>query len=613
MRYILFRTCLAVLFVLALAATGLWAGGESEGGDAAAAVTAGKVYVTDPSTGMVVEAPRYGGSLTWVRKNPDDVPVDAWISGAAPSITSLVVEKLGIIDWAIDRNKHPYFTGHVPPEFALRGMLAESWEQPDPLTFVFHIREGVRWHDKAPMNGRELTAKDIEYNYHRNLGMGKFTEKSAALWPLSNLAIASIEATDDMTVVFKLSEPHFQALQFIVDAYNAVIQPPEVIEEHGSIDNWQDLVGTGPYMLVDWVKGSSISYEKNPDYWGFDEKFPQNRLPYIDTLTTLVILEVPTILAALRSGQVDHIGEPGASQLKAVDEADSLRRTNPELVMHTFFQRSNTAIRLDTTKPPFDDIRVRQAMQNALDLETMNLTYYKGQADWTPRGGVSPAYAALGMTVAYEEWSPELKAMYAYDPELAERLLDEAGYPRGADGVRLRVKLNHFERFDLGFAELQAAYWAAIGVQVDVVNTPGAEFGALQANGPAGTANYEMLSWLAGTNADPMIATMGWPAGWCHGPECAGNPAIDSPEYDTLYERASLAPTLDEVIPLVKQMDMMVIENVWELWGPIAPTFNVHQPWVKGYGAEGALGGGRYIEVFARTWIDQELKAAMGF
>ena len=108
-----------------------------------------------------------------------------------------------------------------------------------------------------------------------------------------------------------------------------------------------------------------------------------------------------------------HTGEPGASQLKAVDEADSLRRTNPELVVHTFFQRSNTAIRLDTTKPPFDDIRVRQAMQNALDLETMNLTYYKGQSDWTPRFGVSPAYAAMGMTVPHEEWSPELKAMYA--------------------------------------------------------------------------------------------------------------------------------------------------------------------------------------------------------
>ena len=70
---------------------------------------------------------------------------------------------------------------------------------------------------------------------------------------------------------------------------------------------------------------------------------------------------------------------------------------------------------------------------------------------------------------------------------------------------------------------------------------------------------------------------------------------------------------MDEVIPLVKQMDMMVIEGVWALWGPMAPTFNVHWPWVKGYGAEGALGGGRYIEVFARTWIAQELKAAMGF
>ena len=106
---------------------------------------------------------------------------------------------------------------------------------------------------------------------------------------------------------------------------------------------------------------------------------------------------------------------------------------------------------MDTTKPPFDDIRVRQAMQNALDLENMNLTYYKGQADWTPRGGVTPELAAQGMTVPYEEWSPELKAKYAYDPELAERLLDEAGYPRGPDG----------------------------------------------------TANYQMTSWLAGARADP--------------------------------------------------------------------------------------------------------------
>ena len=268
MMKILFRmTRMTFAFALVMAATGLWATGADE---EEAAAAADKKYVTDPSTGMVVEAPRYGGSLTFATKVADDnLLVDAWVGGGGAGwIIGIVNEKLGIIDWAIDRNKYPYFTGYVAPAFALRGALAESWDiSPDGLTYTFNIRKGVRWHNKAPMNGRELTAKDIEYNFHRNMGMGKFTEPSASRGSLADLGIASIEATDDMTVVFKLSRPHYQAFQFIMDWYNAYIQPPEVIEEHGSIDNWQDLVGTGPYMLVDWVKGSSFTDWSWCDTW----------------------------------------------------------------------------------------------------------------------------------------------------------------------------------------------------------------------------------------------------------------------------------------------------------------------------------------------------------
>ena len=101
----------------------------------------------------------------------------------------------------------------------------------------------------------------------------------------------------------------------------------------------------------------------------------------------------------------------------------------------------------------------------------------------------------------------------AFDPELAERLLDEAGLPRGADGVRFRVEYTVHQNADLSFAELQAAYWAEIGVQVDVVNTPQAQVSALLTNGPDGTAKYDMATWLGGVRADPMIAIMGWPAG----------------------------------------------------------------------------------------------------
>ena len=562
------------------------------------AVAAEKEMVKDPSTGKMVEKPRYGGSLTFVRRN-EGSGVDAW--SCCFWMASAVVEKLSIVDWAIDREKYPFMTGYVPPLFAQRPALAESWEQPDPLTYVFHIRPGVRWHDKAPMNGRALTAKDVEYNYHRLLGMGKFTEKSPSAGALGALPFESIEATDDMTVVFKLTEPRVLAAQLIMQWYSLAIQPPEVIEEKGAIDNWQDLVGTGPYMMVDWVRGSSFTFEKNPDYWGFDEKYPENRLPYIDRVMALVMPEAPTILAALRSGQVDYVGWHGSAQLQTVDEADSLRRTDPQLVIYTWAERSNAALQMNTNTPPFDDIRVRQAMQNALDLETMNRTYFKGQADITPRGMVDPGFAAQGMTVPYEEWSAELKAKYAYDPELAKRLLDEASYPRGADGVRFQVDMTHLELFDTSFMELQAAYWAEIGVQVNVVSTPLADFLAARVSG-----DYEMRTQMMGVKADPLISSL---------PELYRKAGLESvgAEFDALYDRALTAKDIDEAAVFVKQMDMMVIENQWLLWGALAPVFTVHWPWVKGYAGEHGLYGGDQHAIFARLWIDQELKTEMGY
>jgi peptide/nickel transport system substrate-binding protein len=472
------------------------------------------------------------------------------------------------------------------------GFLAESWDiSPDGLTYTFNIRKGVRWHNKAPMNGRELTAKDIEYNFHRNMGMGKFTEPSASRGSLADLGIASIEATDDMTVVFKLSRPHYQGFQFIMDWYNTWIQPPEVIEEHGSIDNWQDLVGTGPYMLVDWVRGTSTTYEKNPDYWGFDEKFPQNRLPYIDTLTTLVILEVPTILAALRSGQVDHIGEPGASQLKAVDEADSLRRTNPELVMHTFFQRSNTAIRLDTTKPPFDDIRVRQAMQRALDLKTINDSYYKGTAKWQPQGVIGEALSGY---TPFDQWPERLKQSYAYDPEGAKKLLKEAGYPNG-----FKTVLNHFGEFDVSYTELAAEYFRAIGVDVEIRLLDRATFIPLVTEGTMEGIAMTVQGWnipwgAAGALRFRMHSTSDW-----------NLHKFKDAEVDAKIEAAEAAATMEEQLRLASELDMKLIEQHWYVWGPKAGKFMAVQPWVKGYNGEVHLGPQNRLPIFARLWIDK--------
>ena len=603
MRFATYRTCLAVVVGLVLVATGLWAAGEEE----QPAAAADKQYVTDPVTGKVVVAPQYGGTITQVLKHNVDRDTDPY-SGAGGSlyITSGVLEKLSMVDWAIDRDTYPFLTGYQAPLYALTGALAESWEQPDATTYVFHVRQGVHWHDKPPVNGRELTADDVAYSYHRLIGNKLSGTEFSDADPspgggnLVGLPWESIEATDEWTVVMKLTEPKVVALGTILDWYSIAIHPREVIDEHGDMADWRTVVGTGPYMITDIVPQVSLTWTKNPNYWGYDEKYPDNRLPYIDEMKGLEINEVATMLAGLRSGKIDFIGWPGASQLNVIDQAVSLQETNPELVIHTWSERSNAAHMMNMTRPPFTDVRVRHAMQMALDLEAMNATYFLGYGDTIPRGMVGREFKEA-MT-PFEEWPEELTQYYRYDPEGAEALLDEAGYPRGADGMRFKAAYIHFPRFDVSWVELCAAYWREIGVDV-VIDTPTyAEYSARQA-----ALDFDLVHSVAGVKADPLgqLGNFRTDHAW-------NRNGYSDAEFDALFDAREASATMDEAYALSKELDMQVVENHWLIWGPLGPAFTVHQPWVIGYNAEGGFGGMQNMVVFSRLWIDHELKTEMG-
>ena len=204
--------------VLALVATVTFASPAGE--DDAAAAAAEKEMVRDPATGKMVTAPEYGGTITFARNATREHP-DAWYIGSSV-YTTLVNEKLGIGDWGVDRDVFDWRTS-AQPLSVFKGQLAESWETPDPTTIIFHIRQGVYWHDKAPMNGRELTAEDIEFNYHRYLGIGSgFSEAS----PHAGYALTeteSVTATDQGTVVFKLKERDLTGLARIIDGWISYI------------------------------------------------------------------------------------------------------------------------------------------------------------------------------------------------------------------------------------------------------------------------------------------------------------------------------------------------------------------------------------------------------
>ena len=580
----------SMALAFALVATVSFAAGESDSAGAAAA--AEKKYVTDPTNGQVYTAPEYGGTLTygagWEPPNSD-----AMIGGiGAGSAASGVVEKLGIANWGIDRS-----VNNLANEFLLvdhfTGALAESWDVPDPQTYVFHIRQGVRWHDKAPMNGRELTAEDVVYNFNRWRTSDQNTR-------LDELPYESITATDRYTVEIKLQDPPLDVLLVLIDDNIAFMNAPEVIEQHGDVADWRNLVGTGPFMLTDWVEGSAITWAKNPDYWGHDEKYPDNRLPYVDEVVRLIMPDQATRVSAMRTGKIDYLAHNGHGQFYTVDAVESLERTNPELRVNAYYFRAGESAGFNVTMPPFDDIRVRHAIQMAIDLDTINTTYYKGWMRPEPMGSIQPF---TGYSIPFAEWPEEVKQYYRYDPAGAEKLLDDAGYPRGADGIRFKTADTVLNPASIGHHEIVQGYLAEIGVEVAIRQSDWPTFQASFQR-----SDYEgMGNWSQGTPYRPLIILTGPSTG-----HASNVPGLSDPAYDALIEQLQVAATEEEYQRLGREADFWLVENHTFLWGGLNPWFNVTQPWVQGFAGDFYMGVWNKNAVYARLWIDQALKKEMG-
>ncbi len=605
MFFAMFKKCLAVLIGLALTATGLWASGAEEEESAAAPE---KEMVFDPATGRTWTAPEYGGTLTWAAKvYPPGI--DPWFNtGWAQHLIGGVNERLAFADWALSRD---IWRGElyqvVTPEMS-RGSLAESWSMPDDTTFIFNIRQGVNWDNKEPVNGREFDASDVEWNYHRFLGLGDFTEDGPSTGKggvTQGAEIVSVTATDKWTVEIKLAKPQLDVLGKMLNNYFIVL-PRDVIEKYGDAKDWTNVVGTGPLRLTDFVEGSSATWVKNPGYWGFDEKFPQNRLPYIDEYRSLLMPDMSTRLAALRTGKLDMMSNVGDAYITSIDDVVSLQQTNPEMEFWPIFSRPSGTFYFNQSLPLMQDVNVRKALQMAVDRETINATYNKGLGNPAPYGLVgqfTPEYSW-----PYEDWPDEVKHEYEYHPEEAEALLDAAGYPRGADGYRFIIKLGHFDRWDATYPELVIGYLDAIGVKSELEVLGTAEMGAAL---KADTHEYGLFTSYYGYFGGPGLIgyTFGAVTKLLGG--SSANKAND-PRMDALYLAAKETTDIEEFKRIQRESDELCVREHCGLVKSNIPNHFVNQPWVQGYFGEAGMGWGERMTHLARLWIDSELKEEMG-
>lgn len=274
--------------------------------------------------------------------------------------------------------------------------LAESWEIPDSLTYIFHLRKGVRFH-----NGEEFTSSDVKFTFDRMVNFPQMAKH------IKN--VASVEAPDNYTVIIRLKTPY---APWMVRMPTFYIVPEDYLKATGDEAFNSEPIGTGPYKFVEWVHDDHLTMEANEDYWG--------GAPEVKRAIFKVIPEASTRVAALLAGEVDAIEVVPPEDVDML-QADPSVRVLPADDFRFYFFAMNQ-------QPPFDDVRVRQAVSYAIDWDTI-LLLFNGYAHRTP-------LPALPGDFGYADYADDLmQYAYNYDPDKARQLLAEAGYPDGFETV----------------------------------------------------------------------------------------------------------------------------------------------------------------------------------
>lgn len=515
--------------------------------------------------------PKYGGTLT-LRAAADRWGWDQYSMGG----DGLWLDAMGGFDRTAPPDHCDFTTGYFPAD-VYDGQVVESWESPDFATFTFKIHEGIHWHDKPPVNGRELTAYDVEYSYSRMIGFGDFDKPCPTLAKTGWVNLESIKATDKYTVVIKFSVPSVQNLLTVFEQFqpNWIMAPPEAVKEWGTVLNdWEKAIGTGPFLVKDVVRGSSQTYAKNPNYWGYDERWPENKVPYVDELRMLVIPDKATALAALRAKRIDAIATIGGNDNNlSWEQSQALKKSNPELVQAEVVSGAVMGLQLRVDHEPFTDIRVRKALQMSVDLPTIAKNYYHG-VPWYPYGPAGPKVKEVATT--FEDWPKEVQEGYAYNPEGAKKLLSEAGYP---DGFKTNCYVNTAR--DTQLLQIVKAYLMEIGVDMEIRTLdPAAERPFL-----AGMKHDQMAFTDMGIGENiPLIRVVGkLYSGYVN-----NQTGLKDPVYDKMYDDWLKATTWEESTRLAKEINMFVIKGHYRV--ALMPYRNYYawQPRFKGYSAEGS-------------------------
>ena len=451
--------------------------------------------------------------------------------------------------------------------------LAEKWEWNDPKTLTVTLRKGIKWHNKAPVNGRELTSEDVKWTYERELN-STFTYRSLLE------SVVEMQTPDKYTIKFKLSEPNVDFLVNLAYQYHWILA-----KEAGDFSKdtkWGDFkdaktaIGTGPFVLDRWEPNQGVYYKKNPDYF-------KTGLPYVDAVQYLFVPDIATQLAAIKANQVD-IAPVTAPNLKTVTDA------RPELLVQKYVTCGGGLFQFRVDKPPFKDVRVRRAFSMAFDRQGYLKAFFNNE------GSLVNGPVALA---CHGDWQLPIDKLgpgaqwLKYDPEAAKKLLAEAGFPSGLDAGEF-LSSDGYGVTTVNQAEFIKASFASAGVTSRLVLKPYAEW---LTTGHAGL--YESMAYGPST---PYMSLDEWSYGMLHSASAANKCHCNDPTLDKLLDQQRLETNTEKRKQIFHEMQRLVFDQVYYLFAPLGSTNQVNYPYVKNLFPKGTYQTGLRYEI---VWLDK--------
>ncbi len=555
------------------------------------------------------EAPKYGGAINLVL-NAEPLHFDgSHTVGQNNNGISLINTSMWLGDWAKGL-AGGYGTGETDwrGQYDIwehkTGNIAESWkwsfdEVKGEGAVVYQIRRGLHYGldprnpDSRLVNGREITADDIVLNLKR----ANYDVRSY-LYGNTDLRSANITKTGPWEVTVKTTR--HEALTSIITRFSgSPIYPAEVIQKYGDMRDWKHSVSSGPFMLADYVPGSAITFVRNANYWGKDPVGPGkgNQLPYLDSVKMFIIPDASTRMAAIRTGKVDQYAPISWEELA------QLRKTTPALVNIPAGPPNETGlpyIFMNTTKPPFNDVRVRRAMSMAIDMEAIRKTINGGFGEiisWPHNLG--KGYEGIYLGVNEPEMPPDVRELYVYNPEKAKQLLKEAGYPNGFK-TTATVLSSEVDGYSI-----HKDYLARVGIDV-TLNTvePAVKTNiasAWQHEGLIQTGHNPIGIWY--------MASDFW------GKTIVNGSMVDDPIINKAIAEIRITLVKEgtpKAMKLWKEMLKYLYGQAYVINVPRAPAYVVWWPWVKNYSGENTIGYYDHPNWVFWVWYDQDLKKSMG-